>query len=390
MKWMGEKSRDGEPFFCYLPLHAAHSPHVVPDEFVTPFASEKSPRFFGILSNIDKNIGRLNDFLTTNNLQKNTIVIFMTDNGGTAGVPVFNAGLRGHKTEYYDGGHRVPCFIRWPAGNLSARDISTPTHIQDLMPTLLEICGSSRGSTTSNERLDGISLVNLIRDDLPIADRMLVVQYGASPPHPDDPKKWRSCVIWNQWRLVHGEELYEINTDRSQQIDIAGRNPEIVSKMRAHYEKWWSGIEPQLGQFVAISIGAEQENPVELTSSDWQDTYADNAGHVRNSSGGPRGAPWNIVVEHEGEYEIRLRRWPFDIDTQLDGNVSPPGKALPIAAASLKIGEIEKRVKTKAGASEAIFTLHLPAGRTQLHAWFQDATNTDLCGAYFAKVYRKP
>ena len=68
----------------------------------------------------------------------------MTDNGGTAGVPVFNAGLRGKKTEYYDGGHRVPCFVRWPAGGLKAREVSTPSQVQDIMPTLLEFCGAQR------------------------------------------------------------------------------------------------------------------------------------------------------------------------------------------------------------------------------------------------------
>ncbi len=390
MKWMSERSRDGEAFFCYLPLHAAHSPHVVPEKFSAPFAGEKAQKFFGMLSNIDENMGRLNDFLIKSNLHENTIVIFMTDNGGTAGVPVFNAGLRGHKTEYYDGGHRVPCFIRWPEGNLRPRDVSIPTHVQDLMPTLLEICGSDRKSLPDTGKPDGLSLVKLLRDDSPIEDRMLVIQYGASPPHPNDPKKWRSCVVWNQWRLVHGEELYETKSDRSQQLNVAGEYPEIVAKMRAHYEKWWAGIEPKLGDFVPISIGADQENPVELTSSDWQDVYADNSGHIRNAAGGPRGGPWNVVVERAGEYEIRLRRWPFDLDAPLDGNVTPPGKSLPIAEATIKIGTTEKRMKTTAGTVEAVFTINLPAGRTQLHAWFMDAKGNDLCGAYFTKAFRKP
>ncbi|MCY2976620.1 MAG: arylsulfatase [Planctomycetota bacterium] len=390
MKWMGEQSRNEAPFFCYLPLHAAHSPYVVPDKFSAPFAGEKAPKFFGMLSNIDENMGRLNDFLVTSNLHENTIVVFMTDNGGTAGVPVFNAGLRGHKTEYYDGGHRVPCLIKWPAGNLRPRGVSIPTHVQDLMPTLLEICGNSKELLIAKEKMDGVSLLKLLRDDSPIEDRMLVVQYGASPPHPDDPKKWRSCVVWDQWRLVHGEELYETKSDRSQQVNVAGKYPEIVSKMRTHYEEWWAGIEPHLGDFVPMTIGADQENPVGLTSSDWQDVYADNSGHIRNGAGGPRGGPWNVDVEREGEYEIRLRRWPFDLNTPLDGNVTPLGKVLPIAAASLKIGSIEKQVKTALGSQEAVFVLNLPAGRTQLQAWFQDAKGDDLCGAYFASVYRKP
>jgi arylsulfatase A-like enzyme len=390
MSWMDQQSKNETPFFCYLPLHAAHAPHVVPDRFSDAFAGHKSPNFFGMLSNIDENMGRLEVFLKQSKLHDNTIVIFMTDNGGTAGVPVFNAGLRGHKTEYYDGGHRVPCFIRWSKANLRPRDISVPTQVQDLMPTLLDFCSGSRDQPIESSDVDGLSLANLLRDDTPITDRKLVVQYGASPPHPDDPQKWRSCVVWNQWRLVHGDELYDTVADRSQKVNVADKHPEVLTEMRGYYEKWWAGIEPKLGEFVTLSLGAEQENPVELSSSDWQDIYADNAGHVRNAIGGPRGAPWNVFVEREGSYEVRLRRWPFDLDAPLDGNVTPPGKALPIAAATLRIGSLENQMKTAADSKEAIFVMHLPAGRTQLHAWFQDASGKNLCGAYYAKVTRNP
>jgi arylsulfatase len=386
MAWMKERGTVKEPFFCYLPLHAAHSPWQVPDKSKAPFEGRKAPGFFGMLANIDENMGRLESFLRDTGLRDNTLVIFMTDNGGTAGVPVYNAGLRGKKTEYYDGGHRVPCLVRWPASGWRARDVTVPTHNQDWMPTLLELCGAS----SEGLHFDGVSLTALLKDDTAPADRMLVVQFGASPPFPDDPKKWRSCVIWNQWRLVLGTELYDVNADRAQQKNLAPEQPEVLAKMRAHYEKWWTGIEPQLGSFVALSIGADAENPVQLTSSDWQDTYADNAGHVRSAAGGPRGAPWNVNVEREGNYQIVLRRWPFDTDATLDGNVEPPGKALAIAGATLKIAGTELNVKTKAGDKEALFTVRLPAGRTQLHAWFQDAAGQDLCGAFFAKVSRQP
>lgn len=148
--------------------------------------------------------------------------------------------------------------------------------------------------------------------------------------------------------------------------------------------------EPQLGDFVTLDIGAEQENPVELTSADWQDVYADNSRHIRDAVGGPRGGPWNVHVVRAGDYEIRVRRWPFDLAAALDGNITPPGRALPIAAAKLKIAGLEPRVKTAPGGQEAAFTVRLPVGRTRLHAWFQDAEGRDLCGAYFARVLHKP
>jgi arylsulfatase len=386
MSWMKERGAAREPFLCYLPLHAAHAPWQVPEKYRAPYAGKRAPAFFGMLANIDENMGRLDAFLIESGLRENTVVIFLTDNGGTAGVPVFNAGLRGHKTEYYEGGHRVPCFVRWPAGGLRAGEVTTPTQIQDLMPTLLELCGGA----VEKEKCDGVSLAGLLKDRTPLADRMFVVQFGASPAVPTDPAKGRSCVVWKQWRLVHGTELYDVEADRAQEHDLAAEQPEIRAKMREHYERWWAGVAPQLGEFVALSLGADAENPVLLSSSDWQDIYADNSQHIRDAAGGSRGGPWNVNIERAGDYEITLRRWPFDTDAALAGTVQPPGRELPIAAAKLQIAGSEMRATVKPGDREVSFHLQLPSGRTQLRAFFQDAAGADLCGAFFVKVLRLP
>jgi arylsulfatase len=381
---MKQQQSERAPFFCYLPLHAAHAPNIVAEKYSALFAGRKSPGFFGMLANIDENMGRLETFLRETKLRENTIVIFMTDNGGTAGVPVFNAGLRGHKTEYYEGGHRVPCFIRWPAGGLRTGDFSAPAHVQDILPTLLELCGAPAAS----KPIDGVSLAGYLKGGAEPQDRMLVVQYGATPQIPDDPKRGRSCVIWNQWRLVHDSELYDVNADRAETRDVAAEHPDVLAKMRAHYEKWWAGIEPRLGDFVPFTLGAPQENPVLLSSSDWQNLYTDNSKHIRDAAGGPQGGVWNVTVDREGDYEITLRRWPFDVAGALDRNITPPGKALPIARARWAIGGQTAEMTTHPGDQQARATLHLPAGRTQLHGWFQDAEGHDLCGAFFARVLR--
>ena len=87
-----------------------------------PIAADGLPaKFFGMIANLDENLGKLEAFLKDNGLRENTIVVFMTDNGATAGFNVHNAGMRGRKTMIYEGGHRVPCFVRWPAGNLRRR-----------------------------------------------------------------------------------------------------------------------------------------------------------------------------------------------------------------------------------------------------------------------------
>jgi hypothetical protein len=217
---------------------------------------------------------------------------------------------------------------------------------------------------------------------------MFVVQYGASPEVPADPVKGHACVVWNRWRFVHGAELYDVNADRAQQHDLAAQQPEVLAKMSAYYDQWWAGLEPVLGKFVTLTIGADAENPVLLSSSDWQDVYADNSNHIRNAAGGPRGGPWNLQVERDGDYEITLRRWPFDTDGALAGNITPPGKALPISRAKLTIAGLERESSTGPEEREAKFTLPLKAGRTQLQAWFQDADGHDLCGAFYARVRR--
>jgi hypothetical protein len=79
--------------------------------------------------------------------------------------------------------------------------------------------------------------------------------------------------------------------------------------MRDHYERWWSDVHPALDDFLPISIGAPQANPVALTSSDWESVYADNPVHVLTAAGGPRGGPWNVQVERDGEYEIGKLMW---------------------------------------------------------------------------------
>jgi arylsulfatase len=379
LTWMQERKRAGEPFLCYLPTNAPHAPHIVAEKYAAPYQGRGPAEFFGMIANIDENLGRLETFLADCGLEKDTIVIAMTDNGGTAGVNLFNAGMRGRKTTYYEGGHRTFCFIRWPAGRLASREIAIPTQAQDLLPTLLDLCGIERPRET---KFDGVSLAPLLRGEAEqLADRMLVVQYG------QEIQKWDACVIWNRWRLVKGEELYDVASDPGQSHNYAADHPDVLRAMRDHYERWWAGVAPLVDDFVPTSLGSDKQPVVELTSSDWQGVYADNSRHIGTAAGGPRGGPWNVLVEQEGEYEFAARRWPRELDLPLSAANGPNTKALPIAAARLKIGEQELQAVAKG--KEAVFRVPLSAGQTKLHVWFQDAAGNDLCGAYFVTVRRR-
>ena len=388
--WMKERKAKGEPFFCYLPTNAPHAPHDELDEYVKPYRGKGTAAFFGMIAHIDDRFGRLDAFLAESGLRDDTIVVFMTDNGGTGGVATFNAGLRGRKTMYYDGGHRVPCWVRWPAGKLGdPRDIDVPAQNTDVLPTLLDLCGVAKPAAA---KFDGTSLAGLLRGTTqPPPERMLVVQYGQLVT------KFDSCVIWNQWRLVKGTELYDVRADRAQKEDLAAKHPDVVKRMRDHYEAWWAGVEPKVNEFVpCCHLGNEKQAEVALTSGDWEGIYADNMGFVRTAIGGPTGGHWHVLVEKAGEYEFALRRWPREsrgaLGAKLDADgakgQNPVAKAFPIAGAKLTAAGVTGTAMTAPTEQEAVVRVTLPAGKTTLKAWFRDTDGNDLCGAFF--VYAKP
>lgn len=392
MGWMKEQAKAGQPFFAYIALNAAHGPLYVPDKYREPYRAlgKDLASFFGMIANIDENLGRLEGMLQQSGLRDNTILIFMTDNGGTAGVKTFNAGMKGGKISLWEGGHRVPCFIRWPAGRLGEpRDVTDLTHIQDLLPTLGELCSLK---SPPDPKWDGVSLAGLLRGRVPaLPDRMLVVQFSRMDHQ--QPVKYDAAVLWKRWRLLNGKELYDLSTDPGQEHDIASAHPEIVAPMREHYDKWWAQIEPDVNTLSDITIGSEAQPVTLLSAADWQDVFLDQQRQVRR--GDARSGPWGLDVAREGEYVFELRRWSREADAplnaglppfrQIDGTL-PEGKALPIAKAKLRVGAVEQTRDVNPGDTFASFVVPLKKGRIKAQTWFYDAGGKELCGAYYVYV----
>jgi arylsulfatase len=387
MAWMGDAQRRHDPFFCYLPVNAPHFPMWVDPRYSKPYEKTRDPGFYGLIANLDENMGRLEAFLRGSGLRENTLVVFLTDNG-TVVYQDYNAGVRGWKTRLEEGGHRVPSFWRWPAGKLRpAGDIAVNCHVQDVFPTLVELCGLRKPQAA----FDGVSLASLLRGLGEPADRMMVVQF-----YQTSIRKYNATVMWGKWRLVRNEELYDIHSDPGQKSNLAPAHGEVVARMREHYERWWSNIEPTLSDYVPAHIGSTHQPEVPLCSSEWEEVRADGQASARLAAGGSRGGPWNILVERAGDYTIELRRWPREVDAALNagipafqpryGTPEPAGKALPVAGAVLVHDGREQRIATTASDKAAIFRLALKPGKTKLHGWFQDAAGNDLCGAYFAYV----
>jgi arylsulfatase len=132
------------PFFCYLATHSPHSPKRCPPKYAEPY-KERTPKlasFFGMIANIDENVGRLLSKLDELDLARDTLVIFMNDNGGTSGVDLWNAGMRGTKGTPWRGGTRAISFWRLPS-RFKPRDVDAMAAHVDLYPTLAELAGAT-------------------------------------------------------------------------------------------------------------------------------------------------------------------------------------------------------------------------------------------------------
>ena len=254
IQWMDVKRGEQKPFFAYIPLNAAHRPHVLPKEYYQqylgkPGVSEDTAKFFGMLENIDTNFGKLLAKLKEWGIEDNTLVIFLaTDNGGTDGVEIFNGGMRGGKCTVYQGGARAPCFFRWPAGGIpaGAECDALSAHL-DLYPTISEITGATL-SDEVRKQVEGRSLFPLLKNPKANwADRILVHHVGRWAKGKAADSKYANCAIQNpRFSLVNNQELYDLKADPGEATNVIAEHPDVVVELRAAYDKWWSDVQPLL------------------------------------------------------------------------------------------------------------------------------------------------
>ena len=375
------------PFFCYLTTNAPHGPYLVAEKYKKIYEGKgnvPNAAFYGMITNIDENIGRLVEKLKALNIEKDTILIFMTDNGTAAGFRKgggFNAGMRGSKGSEYDGGHRVPCFIRWPGGELQGgRDVNLLTAHIDLLPTLISLCGLKK---PRGVKFDGASLVPLLRNkSIRWFDRTLLVHSQRI----EYPEKWRkSTVMTERWRLVNGKELYDIKADPGQTNNIADKHPKVVKKMREAYEEWWADLSKVFDKYCETIIGSDKENPIRLMCHDWHTPKVPwHQGAIR--SGMQANGFWAVEVERDGMYEFALRRWPVEVDKPITAAIEG-GKAISGTKARLKIADVDVSEPIPVDAHAVTFRVQLKAGKTRLQTWFTDDRGESR-GAYYVYVKR--
>ena len=397
-----EKNKD-KPFFCYLSTNSPHGPFHVEQKYIDMYKDNPdivNPNFYGMITNIDENLGLLREKLEELEVAENTILIFMTDNGTAAGAVTgkdhfvtagYNAGMRGKKSSEYNGGHRVPFFLHWTNGGISkGYDVSEITTYTDVLPTLIDLCGLEGPDI----QYDGQTIEPLIsKKDSEWPERIIITDTQRE----DDPVKWKKCAIMtSRWHLIRGEELYDMDNDPGQTTNVSDQNPEIVEKLRQAYEDWWEDISVDFEDYCEIIINTEVENPVCLRGHDWHSTDLPpwHQGHIRT---GLIGNGYLVVdVATAGTYEFSLRRWPLETGLPLSaslpegepvpgGTPQPAGVSIQFINATVKAGEMEQSKKVDPASDDVRFTFDLEPGEFQLQTWLEDSEG-NIRGAYYIYV----
>ncbi|MGL6312951.1 sulfatase-like hydrolase/transferase [Vibrio sp. WXL103] len=231
-----ERHKDS-PFFLYVPFNASHGPMQAKQEDLERFShidDELRRKMVAMTYNMDINIGKMVDKLEEHDLMEDTMVIFMSDNGGKPkGNGSYNAPLKGEKNTFWEGGIRVPFTITWRGTIEGEQVIDDPIIALDILPTTLAAAGVE---VEPEWQLEGVNfLPRLTGEQKQTDDRFLY---------------WKmlnkSAIRDNDWKLVIPNtlvrnpkpELYNISQDISETNDLAEKHPEQVKRLMAEFERW--------------------------------------------------------------------------------------------------------------------------------------------------------
>ena len=408
IKFMEQNRQKGQPFFSYIATNAPHGPFYVSEKYQAPFLEipqVPNASFAGMISNVDENMGKLLHYLEEKEIVENTILVFMTDNGTAAGARFdkntglvtkgFNAGMRNGKGSMYDGGHRVPFFIRWAKGGIPKdENINELTAHVDVFPTLIDLLGID---PPNNLKFDGKSLMPLLKKEKENWPNRILI---TDSQRMETPKKWRqSSVMMGSWRLINGVQLYNIQEDPGQQNDVSQNHPEVFDQLKTAYEKWWSGLTHAISEVPRIVLCPPKQPITQLHV------------HDLHMAEGYNSVPWNnllirkghktfgwyaVKVDKPGTFVFNLSYWPPDIKTSIRDSVpaipqlrgttvpeTPKGIGLPIVKAGVSVdgNHLSHIVQNE---DQISFTIPLSKGEYDLKAWFSERDNK-----YFAANYVK-
>lgn len=423
VNFMDKNIEEEKPFFCYLPTNAPHGPFNVEkkyyDKYVEMGIPEDRARFYGMIENIDDNIGRLISHLKDKNVLENTVIIFFGDNGTATGCTMdengwlldgYNAGMRGKKGTTYEGAHRNCCFI---LGNKEiigeAREVHGITTQFDLLPTFIDMCDLPKG-----QDLDGISFaIPLKNGETSVNKGRTIVIHNMQR---DMPQKYKDyTVLKDNMRLVRpltlesnpmacgsfqssndiDPEIYNINEDTYEENDIFSSNEKLAMELTQFYEDWYDDRVDEAIKFSPIYI--TKKEPVKVTCHAWHECTKMCFSQKNIRDGVDGNGYFAVNVVDEGEYTFELRRYPKETNMALNASCEElpadeiifqtwgEGKVYEIEKVTIKIADIKETVDVKPSDEYAKFTLKLKKGETTLRTKFHQ-TNGKIIGAYYVYI----
>jgi arylsulfatase len=300
-KWIEGEAAAKRPFYAYISTNAPHGPYNARPEDAALYEGKglgkDTENFFGMLHNIDQNVGQLMAKVESLGIAKDTLVIYMNDNGGTAGTKVFNAGMRAQKGTPYMGGIRAMSFWRWP-GKFQPTDVKALAAHIDFAPTILELTGTPT-SDQMKAQIEGRSLVPLLTaklgQNIAWPDRTLFTHVGrwgnmVKRVDPEVGKYAQTSVRTARWHLVSASsagnaakgkgkaakkttpeaapavakpnwQLFDLSVDYGETTDVSAQHPEVVADLIAKHDAWWKECRPLM---VNENIAGPAENPFKV------------------------------------------------------------------------------------------------------------------------------
>ena len=273
-----------KPWFIYLAHHTLHGPVVAPPETVAKYLARGAPEtglhnatYLAAIETLDQSVGRLLQRLDELKLRDDTLVVFLSDNGGiyefydpqpfTKGSgavqpleigrrELSNAPLRAGKGSPYEGGIRVPCLVRWPGVVKPGSTNGTPVHVVDWLPTLLDVAGAR---VPADHVTDGVSLVPMLNGGSP-GSRCLYwylplydLRWGATPCAVIRHGDWKLIEYFGDWidpqgRYVPGRrlELFNLRNDVGERTNLAEDEPRRAAQLSKHLHSWMKSIPAEI------------------------------------------------------------------------------------------------------------------------------------------------
>jgi arylsulfatase A len=299
MEFIAATTQQQKPFFCCLAFNTPHSPHQLDtshdhqpegDTMIVKYLQRGLPlreaRIYAQVERIDQNVGRLLKHLDALGLAGNTVVAFMSDNGGVS--KFWTGGMRGHKATVFEGGVRSPLLVRWPGHFPAGGRVEAQASHVDLLPTFCELASVP---LPADRKIDGLSLLPLLHAGKG-TEHHEFVYHTWNRFFPDPDHRWAISDTRYKLAANFGDQakvspagwmLFDLVADPGERKNLAAQHPDKVKALRAEFERWFKEVTAGITyRPVPIPIGQPGENPVEVQAS-WATTLGENTRYAFNA-----------------------------------------------------------------------------------------------------------